>query len=255
MNPLKPLGCLAALLLALLFCGVGGLNLVVSVVAAQLPFGRAEVRAWQLGTPVASGPMVVGSGPPFPGGGPNPNPGEGGAPGDPRSGITPWQMGGAGACPDAPAFAHTGTPVFAWPTQDHGLSGYNWLTQRRVNGSLQPHVGIDLRANEGDPIYAAADGRVTWAGFENRAGYGNLIALDHGDGWGSRYGHLSQVLAPCNGSVARGDLIGLAGNTGRSLGAHLHFEILGTWTDATGTHWGAVNPWCFLPGSPTGACP
>jgi murein DD-endopeptidase MepM/ murein hydrolase activator NlpD len=253
MNVLKALGCLSAGMLVLLACGVVALNLVVSSVAAQLPFGRAEVRAWQLGTPVGSGPIAVGGGS-LPGGGSNPNPGEGGAPGAPARGITPWATGGAGQCADGAGFSHSGTPAFSWPTLNHGLSGYDWLTLRQVNGSLQPHVGIDLIAREGDPIYAAADGVVTWAGWEGWAGYGNLIVLDHGEGWATRYAHLSQVLALCEGAVGRGTLIGLAGNTGRSNGAHLHFEILGTWSDAGGAHWGAVNPWCFLPGSPPEAC-
>ncbi len=254
MNLARLLGCISLLLLGSLCCGAGGLNLVVSLIAAQLPFGQAEVRAWQLGTPVGSDPIVVGSGP-GPGGGSNPNPGEGGGPGTPRGGTTPWFTAGAGQCPNPTAFDHSGTPDFVWPTQSHLLSGYDWLTLRQVNGSLQPHVGIDIRAGEGEPIYAAADGQVTWAGWEGSAGYGNLVILDHGAGWGSRYAHLSQVLVPCDGRVARGALIGLAGNTGKSNGAHLHFEILGYWTDSAGAHWGAVNPWCFLPGSPAEHCP
>jgi murein DD-endopeptidase MepM/ murein hydrolase activator NlpD len=261
MEVLKLLGCVTLAVVLFFTCSIMGLNLVVSMTAAQLPFGQDQVRAWQLGTPMASGPIPVGSGgtpdpfaSPPPGGGPNPNPGGGGTPGSASQGGAPWHISGAGQCEGGGPYSHAGTPAFVWPTQEHVLSGYDWMTMRVVNGTSQPHYGIDIRANQGAPIYAAAEGVITWSGWEGSAGYGNLIVIDHGDGWGSRYAHLSAIFVPCDDLVTAGQLIGESGNTGRSSGAHLHFEILGWYTNGAGRQWGTINPWCFLPGSPPGNC-
>jgi murein DD-endopeptidase MepM/ murein hydrolase activator NlpD len=90
------------------------------------------------------------------------------------------------------------------------------------------HTGIDLKASYGTPVYASAGGRVTIAGFSG--GYGRLVEIDHGDGYRTRYGHLSRILVPAGANVAPGDEIGLVGSSGRSTGPHLHYEtrIFGT---------------------------
>ena len=91
---------------------------------------------------------------------------------------------------------------------------------------LYMHEGLDLLANIGTPIHAAADGTVIGAG--PNGGYGNWISLSHGDHLTTVYGHLSRF-APgmeTGAAVSRGDVIGYVGSTGRSTGAHLHFELL-----------------------------
>ena len=86
------------------------------------------------------------------------------------------------------------------------------------------HPGIDLSGPAGTPIYATADGTVLRAGW-NSGGYGNLIELDHGRGIATRYGHLSAILIHAGDHIARGQLIGRMGSTGRSTGNHLHYEV------------------------------
>jgi hypothetical protein len=133
-----------------------------------------------------------------------------------------------GQCPGGYTGA-VGDGVFVWPADNHTLSGYDFSSI---------HHGIDIRAGLGAPIYAADNGVVVYAG-PNDYGYGNLIMIDHGNGWVSVYGHLSQWNVTCGQSVFRGNLIGLAGNTGNSSGAHLHFEVR-----YNGAY---VNPWNVLP--------
>ncbi len=85
------------------------------------------------------------------------------------------------------------------------------------------HAGIDLAGPLGTPIYATADGVVSFAGWYR--GYGNLIELAHGKAIETRYGHLSKIYVKPNTRVKRGQLIGLMGSTGRSTGSHLHYEV------------------------------
>ncbi|MDR1742580.1 MAG: peptidoglycan DD-metalloendopeptidase family protein [Dysgonamonadaceae bacterium] len=91
-------------------------------------------------------------------------------------------------------------------------------------GSRRYHYGVDLKAQTGDTIYAAFDGKVRVKDFERR-GYGNYIVLRHPNGLETVYGHLSAFLIKENDVVRSGEPIGLAGNTGRSFGSHLHFEF------------------------------
>lgn len=122
-----------------------------------------------------------------------------------------------------------GSGTFIWPTQSRTLSG---------NDYSNIHRGIDIRAGLGDPIVAVDNGVVMYAGWNNW-GYGNLVMIDHGNGWESVYAHLSQWSVQCGQSVKQGEVIGAAGNTGRSSGPHLHFELR---YNAT-----FVNPWTVLP--------
>jgi murein DD-endopeptidase MepM/ murein hydrolase activator NlpD len=126
-----------------------------------------------------------------------------------------------------------GRGYFTWPTALHTISGYNY-------GEGGSHRGIDISAQEGTPIYAADNGVVTMANLGGwNYGYGNVIQIDHGNGFVTIYAHLSNILvAPCT-PVLAGSQIGAAGNTGNSSGTHLHFEI----------RYGgsAVNPWNYLP--------
>lgn len=109
-----------------------------------------------------------------------------------------------------------------WPT--HG-----WLSSSMGNradpltGEKDFHPGLDISADKGDPVYATADGKVTHAA--SAGNYGNLVIVEHGYGLETRYGHLSAFKVAHGQKVKRGDLLGLVGSTGRTTGAHLHYEV------------------------------
>ncbi len=84
------------------------------------------------------------------------------------------------------------------------------------------HTGIDMRGDTGDPVRATAAGKVTIAG--NNGGYGKLVEIDHGNGFATRYGHLSAIDVQVGQEVRIGQTIGKIGSTGRSTGPHLHYE-------------------------------
>lgn len=86
------------------------------------------------------------------------------------------------------------------------------------------HSGLDFAAGTGTPVHAAAGGRVAFAGF--RPDFGWMVEIDHGNGLATRYAHASKLLVGVGAWVAPGDRIALVGSTGRSTGAHLHFEVL-----------------------------
>ena len=86
-----------------------------------------------------------------------------------------------------------------------------------------PHEGIDISAPFGTPILAAAKGVVTFAGW--MAGLGNMVEIDHGFGYVTRYGHASKLLVREGQEVSRGDVIGQVGSTGISTSSHLHYEV------------------------------
>lgn len=112
-----------------------------------------------------------------------------------------------------------GGPVdnsLGWPADDHSLSG---------NAYGPGHLGIDISAPEGSNVYAAGAGVVTMAQGGYNYGYGNVVQIDHGNGWVTVYAHLSQINVGVCSVVGQGTLIGYSGNTGNSFGAHLHFEI------------------------------
>ena len=90
-------------------------------------------------------------------------------------------------------------------------------------GTKQPHLGIDLAADIGTPVYATADGTVSFVGRDR--GLGRMIRINHLSGYTSVYAHLSQVKVKRGEQVKRGDLIATVGNTGYSTGPHLHYEV------------------------------
>ncbi|WP_338064159.1 M23 family metallopeptidase [Solilutibacter silvestris] len=102
----------------------------------------------------------------------------------------------------------------------------------------QFHKGIDFAAQVGDPVYAVADGVVSFVG--QRTGYGNVVEVDHGNGYVTRYAHNSRLLMKVGDLVRAGTEIAKAGSTGRSTGAHVHLEV---WKDGA-----YVNPAPFLAG-------
>ncbi|WP_199260243.1 M23 family metallopeptidase [Paracoccus binzhouensis] len=98
------------------------------------------------------------------------------------------------------------------------------------------HEGIDMAAPVGTPVYATAEGKVIFAGWQR--GYGNLIKIQHELGTETRYGHLSKIRVKVGQKVSRGSRIGDMGNTGRSTGSHLHYEVR--------VNGRAVNPMSFI---------
>ena len=90
------------------------------------------------------------------------------------------------------------------------------------DGQRKFHQGVDIAAAAGTPIHAVAPGRVVFSGV--KPGYGNLIEVDHGGGWVTRYGHNSKNLVAVGDQVDAGRQLGLVGRTGRATGDHLHFE-------------------------------
>lgn len=136
---------------------------------------------------------------------------------------------GAGGCSGDFSGGAVGTGGFIWPSGNHFISG---------NDYWSGHLAIDIAAGYGDPVWAADGGVVVYSGWSN-GGYGNMIMIDHGTGWLTLYGHLSDVRAACGQSVGQGQVIGHAGSTGNSTGTHLHFETrLGD---------GFISPWSVLP--------
>lgn len=90
-------------------------------------------------------------------------------------------------------------------------------------GGLAMHAGIDFRSPVGGEIRSTGAGKVIAAG--PAGGYGNMVEIDHGLGLTTRFGHMSRILVKLGDEVASGDLIGLSGNTGRSTGPHIHYEV------------------------------
>ena len=91
-------------------------------------------------------------------------------------------------------------------------------------GKLAMHKGMDFAGKEGSEIIAVASGVVTWAG--DRYGYGELVEVNHGNGYTTRYGHNAKLLVEVGDSVVKGQAISNMGSTGRSTGPHVHFEVL-----------------------------
>jgi murein DD-endopeptidase MepM/ murein hydrolase activator NlpD len=118
-------------------------------------------------------------------------------------------------------------------------SGFGYRSDP-FNGSGAFHAGLDFRGPVGAPIYAAAKGKVSFAGVRN--GYGNCVEIDHGNGLMTRYAHMSAFRTRVGQTVDAGDVIGAIGSTGRSTGPHLHFEVR--------VHDRPVNPRPFLEAAP-----
>ncbi len=110
-----------------------------------------------------------------------------------------------------------------WPVRGWTTSGF-----RRRNDpftqNLVWHRGLDISTAMGTPVIAPADGVVTYTG--RKVDFGNIVSLDHGYGYLTRYGHNSRVLVRAGQQVRRGQVIALVGNTGKSTGPHLHYEVL-----------------------------
>jgi|TARA_B110000261_G_scaffold149598_1_gene176378 murein DD-endopeptidase MepM/ murein hydrolase activator NlpD len=104
----------------------------------------------------------------------------------------------------------------------YNSSSYGWR-MHPILGKRAFHEGIDFSAAHGEPIYATAGGIVVKAGWAGA--YGNLVSINHGGGLQTRYAHISKILVKKGDIVKKEDLIAYVGNTGRSTGPHLHYEI------------------------------
>lgn len=101
----------------------------------------------------------------------------------------------------------------------------SWYGKRQdpINKKKAFHEGIDFRGRKGDPIYATADGKVVFAG--KNGGFGNFVKINHGNGYTTSFAHMDNYHVKKGNIVTRGQVIGLVGNSGRSTGSHLHYEI------------------------------
>jgi murein DD-endopeptidase MepM/ murein hydrolase activator NlpD len=123
-----------------------------------------------------------------------------------------------------------GGGTFIWPTADRFITGYDYSPSTN-------HWGIDIDGDLGSAVWSIDNGVIVYSGWSYN-GYGNLVVVDHGNGWQSLYAHLNDIDVSCGESVFQGTYLGGIGNTGNSSGPHLHFELI----------FGSakVNPWDFL---------
>jgi murein DD-endopeptidase MepM/ murein hydrolase activator NlpD len=113
--------------------------------------------------------------------------------------------------------------------------GLKWRTVHPVLGTSRPHNGQDFEVPYGTDVYATGDGSVIESGW-NSGGFGNCIVIDHGYGFQTVYGHLSEIKVVKGQNVKRGDLIGISGSSGLSSGPHLHYQV-----EKLGEHKNPVN--------------
>jgi murein DD-endopeptidase MepM/ murein hydrolase activator NlpD len=153
-----------------------------------------------------------------------------------------------------PRFERLGLSLARMEALERGLSGIPQVHPARMDmissgfgyradpftGGGAMHSGLDFRGPVGAPIYAAAAGKVSFAGW--KSGYGKVIEITHGNGLMTRYAHMSAHKAKVGQAVEPGDVIGAIGSTGRSTGPHLHFEVR--------INNRAVNPRPFLESAP-----
>lgn len=135
------------------------------------------------------------------------------------------------------ATAANATMPSIWPAKGVITSTFGGR-EDPVYGGGAFHEGLDIASDYGTPIVATAAGTVTFAGYTD-GGYGNLVEIDHGNGFVTRYGHTSVVLVHAGMKVNQGQQIALMGSTGKSTGSHVHYEVV--------VNGSAVDPLLFLP--------
>ncbi len=129
---------------------------------------------------------------------------------------------------DLPDF---GKSILIYPVKDYRFTqGYGKTSFSKKAYASGKHNGIDLANKVGTPIYAAADGKVVGVGNNGRYAYGRWIAIEHGNGLTTLYGHLSSQSVSKGKKVSKGQKIGAMGNTGYSTGPHLHFSVFSSKT-------------------------
>jgi murein DD-endopeptidase MepM/ murein hydrolase activator NlpD len=102
-------------------------------------------------------------------------------------------------------------------------SSYYGMRTDPFTGRREHHKGMDFAGKQGSDIVSVGAGVVTWAG--DRYGYGNLVEINHGNGYSTRYGHCEEILVSVGDTVTKGQVLALMGSTGRSTGPHVHFEV------------------------------
>ena len=121
------------------------------------------------------------------------------------------------------ALSSTGDGTYGWPLDGGEISSFYGLRADPFGGGSEYHSGLDIAADFGAPVKAAAAGTVTAAGLNG--GYGRFISIDHGSGMSTAYGHMSALAVTVGQQVSRGQVIGYVGSSGYSTGPHLHFEV------------------------------
>lgn len=109
-----------------------------------------------------------------------------------------------------------------WPVKGFLTSSFGWR-RAPLSGATRLHQGLDISTAIGTPVRSPARGAITFSGWDGA--YGICITIDHGGGISTRYAHLSKSAVKVGDYVQRGDVIGAVGNTGRSTGPHLHYEV------------------------------
>lgn len=110
------------------------------------------------------------------------------------------------------------------PINKGWTSSYYGMRTDPFTGRREHHKGMDFAGKDGSDVIAVASGVITWA--SRRYGYGNLVEINHGNGYVTRYGHNKKILVKVGDTVKKGQKISLMGSTGRSTGPHVHFEVL-----------------------------
>lgn len=109
-------------------------------------------------------------------------------------------------------------------TLNHIASGFGYRIDP-IYKTPKMHTGLDFAAAMGTPVYATADGKVAYSGYDD-GGYGNHVVINHGYGYETLYGHMVRIKAKPGEKINRGEVIGWVGNTGKSTGPHLHYEVI-----------------------------
>jgi murein DD-endopeptidase MepM/ murein hydrolase activator NlpD len=110
------------------------------------------------------------------------------------------------------------------PTTDGWVSSLFGMRADPISGKMEFHGGIDYAGKTGSPILAVASGIVTWSGV--RYGYGNMVEINHGNGYQTRYAHNKKNLVVVGQKIDQGQVIALMGSSGRATGPHVHFEVV-----------------------------
>jgi hypothetical protein len=150
----------------------------------------------------------------------------------PRSDPAVAKLAGPGFCGTITT-GNIGIGSFVWPTTATFISGYHYSPETN-------HRAIDIGGSIGNALYASDSGVIVYAGWNN-FGYGNVVVVDHGNGWQTLYAHIMDggVLVGCGQSVSQGEVIAYMGSTGNSSGPHLHFEMINQ-------SYGKVNPMDYV---------
>lgn len=125
------------------------------------------------------------------------------------------------------------------PVNGGWVSSYFGMRTNPISGRREMHEGIDFAGRQGLTVQAAGDGVVIWSG--RRGGYGNMVEVSHGDGYVTRYAHNKENLVNVGQRVSKGEAIAKMGSTGRSTGAHVHFEVLHDGKVVNPTNYISVN--------------